>query len=95
MVPSEGTVYAQVVSSKMLQRWNRVQPVTRNIPGSSQSEVSSCSVFLISEVLEIIIVMSVFSMCCWWGEKKRLHLVFIYLFSLGDQFTFQKLGFKK
>nr|XP_027216177.1 protein arginine N-methyltransferase 7-like [Penaeus vannamei] len=39
LVPSEGTVYAQVVSSKMLQRWNRVQPVTRNIPGSSQSEV--------------------------------------------------------
>ncbi|KAK8730718.1 hypothetical protein OTU49_007885 [Cherax quadricarinatus] len=39
LVPSEGTVYAQVVSSKMLQRWNRIQPVTRVKPGTKEREV--------------------------------------------------------
>ncbi|KAG7162057.1 arginine N-methyltransferase 7-like [Homarus americanus] len=39
LVPSEGTVYAQVVSSKMLQRWNHIQPVTRIKQGSKEEEV--------------------------------------------------------
>ncbi|XP_064110806.1 protein arginine N-methyltransferase 7-like isoform X2 [Macrobrachium nipponense] len=39
LVPSEGTVYAQVVQSSMLQRWNRLQEVTRIKPGSNEREV--------------------------------------------------------
>lgn len=36
LVPSEGTVYAQVVSSEMLQRWNRVSPVKVHTNGTQQ-----------------------------------------------------------
>ncbi|KAK3862916.1 hypothetical protein Pcinc_031254 [Petrolisthes cinctipes] len=36
LVPSEGTVYAQVVSSEMLQRWNRISPVKDHTNGSQQ-----------------------------------------------------------
>lgn len=40
LVPSEGTVYAQVVSSEMLQRWNRVSPVSVHTNGTQQVSLS-------------------------------------------------------
>lgn len=40
LVPSEGTVYAQVVSSEMLQRWNRVSPVKVHTNGTQQVSLS-------------------------------------------------------
>ncbi|KAK7070765.1 Protein arginine N-methyltransferase 7 [Halocaridina rubra] len=39
LVPSEGTVYAQVVESKMLQRWNRLQPMKKSSVDGTDKDV--------------------------------------------------------
>ncbi|XP_050700027.1 protein arginine N-methyltransferase 7-like [Eriocheir sinensis] len=41
LVPWEGVVYAQVVDSDMLQRWNRVTPITRQTPSGGEEVVMS------------------------------------------------------